>query len=113
MPIGANLDTLAALENGAAVGHITVLLLSQGGYAPLTPPEWVNNLHPQLVVISVAPADKDSLPSSETLETLDGYQAPRTDQNGWIEVMTDGSRLWAGSERAAPPTLLTATPPDE
>jgi hypothetical protein len=102
LPIGSNLDTLAALENGAALGPVDVLLLAQSGYAPLSPPEWLHNLNPQLVVISVAVADRDGLPDADTLEVLQGYSVLRTDQNGWIEIITDGTRMWVSSERPSP-----------
>lgn len=102
LPIGSNLDTLAALENGAALGPLDVLLLAQSGYAPLSPPEWLHNLNPQLVVISVAVADRDGLPDADTLEVLQGYSVLRTDQNGWIEIITDGTRMWVSSERPSP-----------
>ena len=75
-----------------------MLLLAQSGYGPLSPPVWIDNLHPDLVVISVAAADKDGRPDADTLETLKDYSVLRTDQNGWIEVVTDGSRMWVSSE---------------
>ena len=68
LPVGANLDTLQSLELGEAVGPVSVLLLAQSGYAPLAPPEWLQALNPDLVVISVGVADKDGLPSAETLQ---------------------------------------------
>jgi competence protein ComEC len=99
LPIGANLDTLDALDYGAETGPVNVLLLAQSGYAPLVTPDWLRNLHPQLVVLSVAPADRDGLPSAETLELLEDYPLLRTDLNGWIEVTTDGSQMWITTER--------------
>ena len=41
LPIGENFDTLTNLQNGKTVGPVTVLLLPQSGYAPLTPPKWI------------------------------------------------------------------------
>jgi beta-lactamase superfamily II metal-dependent hydrolase len=99
LPIGANLDTLEALKNGNELGPLNVLLLAQSGYAPLTPPGWLQNLNPQLVVISVAAGDKDGLPDSETLKALEGFSVLRTDLNGWIEVTTDGKQMWVSAER--------------
>jgi len=93
-PVGENFDTLDNLQNGRTVGPVTVLLLSQGGYAPLTPPEWIRNLNPGLIVISVAAGDQNGLPDQDTLNALNGYSVLRTDRNGWIEVTTDGSRMW-------------------
>ncbi len=99
LPIGENLDTLVQLQEGSAVGPINVLSLAQSGYAPLTPPAWLRNLNPQLVVISVAAGDKSGLPDKDTLDALAGYSFLRTDLNGWISVMTDGSHMWVQAER--------------
>jgi beta-lactamase superfamily II metal-dependent hydrolase len=102
LPVGANLDTLQALESGRAIGPVGVLLLAQSGYGPLVTREWVQNLNPRLVVISVAAADKDGLPPAETLEILKDYPILRTDIHGWIEVSTNGSKMWVSSERKTP-----------
>jgi len=99
LPIGANLDALAALDDGAEIGPVNVLLLAQSGYAPLVTPAWLQNLHPQLVVLSVASADRDGRPSAGTMELLEDYPLLRTDQNGWIEVTTDGTQMWVTSEK--------------
>ena len=68
-------------------------------HAPLNPPDFISFLHPQLALLSVAPADKTGLPSPETIDALEGYNLLRTDQNGWIELTTDGSRKWVEVER--------------
>ena len=99
LPIGEDLNTLSQLQYGAAVGPVDVLLLAQSGYAQLTPPDWLKNLNPRLVVISVSAADRDGLPDKDTLDALSGYSVLRTDLNGWIEVMTDGNQMWVRDER--------------
>jgi competence protein ComEC len=99
LPIGENFDTLDNLQNGKSVGPVTVLLLSQSGYTPLTPPEWIQNLNPQLVIISVAAGDESGLPNPETLDELAGYSLLRTDRNGWIDIATDGKHMWASTQR--------------
>jgi len=109
LPIGANADTLARLVDGDLAGQLDVLLLSQSGYAPLTPPELLPVLNPDLVVISVAPADKDGLPDPATLDALKGYSVLRTDLNGWVEVVTDGQQMWVSAARL-PPGVGTPTP---
>jgi predicted membrane metal-binding protein len=53
----------------------------------------------QLVLLNVEAADKTGLPSPETLESLAGYTLLRTDQNGWIEITTDGCQMWVEVER--------------
>jgi competence protein ComEC len=99
LPIGENFDTLDQLEYGNAVGPVTVLSLAQSGYAPLAPPDWIENLNPQLAVISVAAADQDGLPDQDALDALAGHSLLRTDQNGWIEITTDGKQMWVEVER--------------
>jgi hypothetical protein len=49
--------------------------------------------------LSVAAGDRNDLPDPETLEALEGYTLLRTDQNGWIEVTTDGERIWVEAAR--------------
>ena len=99
LPIGEDLDTRDQLENTDLVGPVDVLLLAQSGYSPLTPPFLIQNLNPQLVVISVAAGDKDGLPDPATLDALKGYPVLRTDLKGWVEVITDGKQMWVSSER--------------
>jgi competence protein ComEC len=99
LPLGANLDDLESLEYGKAVGNVSVLLLGDSGYAPSNPPEWIDALRPQVVLLSVSAADKEGLPSPETLELLQGYTLLRTDRNGWIELTTDGKQMWVEVER--------------
>jgi beta-lactamase superfamily II metal-dependent hydrolase len=48
------------------------------------------------------------LPNSDVLETLKDYALLRTDQNGWIEISTDGVQMWVNVERTPP--LPTETP---
>ncbi len=100
LPIGENFDTLNQLEYGNAVGSTTVLSLSQSGYAPLSPVDWIDNLNPQMTVLSVAADDKDGLPNQETLDALAERSLLRTDQNGWIEITTDGKEMWVQAERS-------------
>jgi competence protein ComEC len=99
LPIGENLATLDQLENGNAVQPVTVLLLAQSGYAPLSPPDWITNLNPQLVVLSVGAGDINGMPDQETLDALGGRSLLRTDQNGWIQIMTDGKQMWVSVEK--------------
>ena len=41
--------------------------------------------------------DLRGLPDLEGLEAIEGYNLLRTDQNGWIELTTDGEQLWVES----------------
>jgi beta-lactamase superfamily II metal-dependent hydrolase len=94
LPAGIDFETLEALEYGRSIGPLSALLLAEGGYAPLSPPEWLANLRPRVVLLSVAAEDRQGLPSPETMAALEGYPVLRTDRQGWIEVITDGEGLW-------------------
>ena len=87
------------MEYGNTIGPVNVLSLAQSGYALLTPPDRIQNLDPQLTVLSVAAGDPDGLPDQATLDALAGRSVLRTDLNGWIEVKTDGKQMWVRVEK--------------
>jgi beta-lactamase superfamily II metal-dependent hydrolase len=102
LPIGMSFDALDQLKDGAAIGPVSVLALADAGYAPSNPPEWVTNLNPELIVLSVSAADENGMPDTEVMNTVKDYDLLRTDQNGWIEVTTDGTKMWVNVERKQP-----------
>ena len=94
LPLGMNFNALEELNYGKGTGIVSLLLLGDSGYAPINPPEWINNLSPQLIILSVAAGDRDGLPHEGTLKAVEDYPLLRTSQNGWIEVTTDGTKMW-------------------
>jgi competence protein ComEC len=94
LPTGPGYDDFERLAYGREIGEVTALLLADSGYGPANPAQWIANLSPQVVLLSVAGGDALDLPSSETLEVLQGYALLRTDLNGWIHLSTDGEQLW-------------------
>src|SRR5687768_13691926 len=99
LPIGMSFEALDELRNGAEVGPVSVLSLADAGYAASNPPEWIANVNPELVLLSVSAADENGMPDSEVLESIKDYQLFRTDRNGWVEIITDGERMWVNVER--------------
>ena len=99
LPLGADADSQESIGMGADVGPVTVLLLAEQGYAPLNQPEWISNLRPQLTLLSVAADDPAGRPDREVLDALGGYSLLRTDQHGWVQIATDGQRMWVEVER--------------
>ncbi len=99
LPMGMDFRTLESLQSASTMRNISAVLLPESGYAPLNPPELIDFLHPQLALLSVAAGDKTGLPSPETLDALQGYNLLRTDQNGWIEITTDGNQMWVEVEK--------------
>jgi competence protein ComEC len=99
LPTGPNYDDFERLSYGREIGQVTALLLADSGYEPANPAEWIDNLRPQLVLLSVAAGDALDLPSPETMEALQGYLLLRTDLNGRIHLSTDGERMWVEAAR--------------
>jgi competence protein ComEC len=99
LPVGMSFEALEEMGYGENLGQISVLSLADSGYAPSNPEEWIVNLNPELVVLSVSAADENGMPDTEVLQTLKDYALLRTDQNGWIEVSSNGSQMWVDAER--------------
>jgi len=99
IPIGIDFETLERLQADSSLTPITALLLAESGYAPANPPEWIEKLSPEVVLLSVAAGDREGRPSPEMLKAAQGYNLLRTDQNGWIELTTDGEQMWVEVER--------------
>lgn len=101
LPIGMSFEALDELRNGAKIGPVSVLSLADAGYAASNPPEWIANLNPEIIELSVDAADQNGMPDSAVLESIQDYELLRTDQNGWIEITTDGEQMWVNVERKA------------
>jgi competence protein ComEC len=67
LPMGMDINALEELSHNRAMRNVSALLLAESGYAPLNPPNFISFLHPQLALLSVSPADKTGLPSTETM----------------------------------------------
>jgi competence protein ComEC len=99
LPIGVDFEALTALKNGAGLGPVTGLLLSESGYAPSNPPEWRANLRPQVTILSVAAGDPNGLPAPELVKGLEKANLMRTDARGWIDLSSDGQDFQVTVER--------------
>ena len=99
LPIGMSFEALDELRSGASIGPVSVLSLADAGYAASNPAEWIVNLNPELVVLSVDAADENGMPDGEVLEAIKDYSFLRTDESGWIEITTDGEQMWVNVER--------------
>lgn len=109
LPIGVGEGTFESIEFGNAIGKVDVLLLAESGYAPSNPPDIVENLNPQVVILSVAAGDPDGLPNQEVIESVGGYSLLRTDRNGWIDISTDGGEMRVNVERGEKQVEATPT----
>lgn len=102
LPVGMSFEALDELGYGEEVGPVSVLLLADSGYAVSNPEDWVYNLYPELIVLSVSAADRNGMPDGETLEIVKDFELFRTDRNGWIEISTNGVQMWVDVERTTP-----------
>ena len=98
LPVGVDFEMIEELRNGATIGPVNVLLLADSGYGPSNPAEWITTLQPQYILLSI---DPEQSPSPETLEAVAGYTLLRTDQNGWIELSSDGQQMWVEVEKSS------------
>lgn len=96
---GAEREMIDGIINQRKIGPVTAILLPDGGYEKVNPPEMVEQLRPQLALISVGAGNLRDLPSPAVLRSLQGTTVLRTDIHGWIEIKTDGERLWVEVER--------------
>jgi competence protein ComEC len=99
LPVGMSFEALDELGYGENIAPVSVLSLADSGYGASNPEDWVVNLNPELVVLSVSAADENGMPDGEVLETVKDYALLRTDQNGWIEISTNGTQMWVNVER--------------
>ncbi len=74
----------------------TLLKVGHHGSRSASSKPFVNQTRPQLAVISVGAANRFGLPAPETLTCLKqhGAQVYRTDQDGTIQVQSDGVNYW-------------------
>ena len=94
LPVGVGFEELEALRYLWSVWRVSVLLLAETSYAPTNPPKWIANLNAQMVLLSLSSQDGEGRPLAETLEAVQGYTLLRADRNSWIELSTDGERMW-------------------
>ena len=81
----------------------TVLKVAHHGSDTSTTPEFLAVANPRLAVISVGAGNKFRHPTPEVMERLKEKLGPeniyRTDEQGTIEFITDGEKLWVKVER--------------
>ena len=81
----------------------TALKVGHHGSDSSTTPEFLAVVNPQLAIISAGADNKFGHPSAEVLERLQKKLNPqnifRTDQQGTIEFIIDGEKLWVEVER--------------
>ena len=99
LPFGLDEVGRERLRQGRDIGPISVLLLADRGYQASNPPGWIWNLQPQLLVFSGEGDGYGSLPDSRLIADLAGYSLLRTDQQGAVEIISDGIEMQVRVEK--------------
>jgi competence protein ComEC len=89
-------EALLALDQ--PVDSLVLKVPHHGGDNALTLP-FLQAANPQVAIISVGSDNRFGHPAELTLEKLENVPTYRTDQQGNIEVVTDGDRYWVSTER--------------
>lgn len=74
----------------------TVVHLPERGNAAYNQAAFLEQVNPQLAIVSVQAGNSRGLPDDETIEAVVGLGADlyRTDQHGNITITTDGNQMW-------------------
>lgn len=99
LPWGVTKPDLQSAGYGRRIGYVSLLMLADNGYHASNPIQWIRQLNPRLVVLSVAADDQDGRPSAGLLSEMAGYSLLRTDVHGAIEITTDGQQMWIHVDR--------------
>jgi competence protein ComEC len=98
-PFGLSAQDRLDWGQGRDLGEISVYYLADNGYQSSNPPDWIDNLRPELLLLSVGLKDSRGLPDRGLMDILGGYSLLRTDLNGSISLITDGNKLWIEVDR--------------
>ena len=77
----------------------TVLKAAHHGSCSSTTQEFLEAVDPEVVVISVGAENDFGHPCAEVLELLGALPVYRTDEQGVVEIITDGAQVWVKTER--------------
>jgi len=90
-PYGISEEYREEIRMGRDIGNVTLLMAADNGYQSSNPSEWIRNLNPQILFLSVGIKDSQGLPDRGLIDRLAGYS---TDQHGSIHITTDGKQIW-------------------
>ncbi len=64
LPVGLDFEAMEQLMTDPNLSTVTALLLADSGYAPANPPQWIEVLRPEVVLLSVAAGDREGRPDA-------------------------------------------------
>jgi len=99
LPIGVNRDNFEEVAYGKKFKPVTGYYFAESGYAPSNPITLINSLSPEMFLLSVSGMDSRGYPSRTLMDEINNPNIFRTDQSGWIEIITDGVNYSISTER--------------
>jgi competence protein ComEC len=87
------------LVAAGAIQESTLLKVAHHGSCSSTTQPLLDAVDPELAIISVGADNRFGHPCEEVLERLDELPVYRTDEQGAVEVVSDGARVWVEVER--------------
>jgi competence protein ComEC len=86
------------VADGATLAS-TVLKAAHHGSCSSTTEEFLAAVDPEVVVVSVGADNDFGHPCAGVLERLEEMTVYRTDEDGAVEIVTDGTQMWVETER--------------
>lgn len=99
LPVGGAEGLLQDAEMRRLGVSATAVFLAHSGAADANPADWLIAVSPRLALLSLNPLARGGGVEPETLAALEGITILRTDQNGWVELVSDGEQLWVYTEK--------------
>jgi competence protein ComEC len=87
----------ALLASGQSLDSLVLKVPHHGGDTSLSV-SFLDEVDPELAIISVGADNRFGHPDQVTMEKLEGIATYRTDRDGSIQVVTDGERYWVRTE---------------
>jgi competence protein ComEC len=83
-----------ALVGAGSIRESTLLKLAHHGSCGSLTPAFLDAVDPEVVVISVGADNHFGHPCDEVLERLGDPPVYRTDEQGAVEIVSDGAQVW-------------------
>ncbi|MBN2554550.1 MAG: ComEC/Rec2 family competence protein [Anaerolineales bacterium] len=99
---GADPDTALSLAGNRELENLTALLLADAGSDAPNPNALLETIRPRFAILSIEEGRVRGRPSRAILDALEETSLLRTDELGWIEIVSNGQQMWLNCAHAAP-----------
>ena len=99
---GIDPDTVQSAVHAWAGPAVTAYIAADGGHPAVNPAEWLEAISPRILVLSGDPSAAAGNAALQDLDAAGGIRQLDTLTYGWVQLQTDGKRLWISTERKIP-----------